>query len=391
MIKKAHALVEDLIHRRRDFHTHPELGFTETRTAKIVADELEKLGYKVRRGVGKTGVTADFGPENGKTIAVRADMDALPILESTDREYASENKGIMHACGHDTHTAMALGVAAILAKEKLPGRVRFLFQPSEEMTDSDGLSGAQRMVEDGAIEGVDFVVAQHVDPQIPVGKIGISSGPVSGGIDNWFGKIFGIGGHGANPHQAIDPFFILGHVIIALNGIVSRRINPFNAAVVSIGIIKGGFAENVIPEKVELSGTLRYNTNSTLPLIRDEIRRAFEISKGFGGNYELHFESGGGPNHNHEAATRLIQTAGGSILGPENILPIIPTLGAEDFGIFSTNIPGAMYTLGTRIEGDERTLHHPRFDIDERALPIGTAVMAEAVMQYLNNSEVYHA
>jgi amidohydrolase len=384
MLKKAHSLFEDLIHWRRDFHTHPELGFTEVRTAEIVSLELEKMGYKVRRGVGRTGVVADFGSNSGPTIAIRADMDALPIIESPDREYASLNPGIMHACGHDSHTAMALGAAAILAGENLSGRVRFLFQPSEEMGDEEGISGAPRMIADGALDGVDFVIAQHVDPHSPVGTIAISSGPASGGVDNWYGKIIGVGGHGAHPDQTIDPFFILGHVIIALNGIVSRRINPFQPAVISIGMINGGFAQNVIPEQVEISGTLRYTDPALLQQIRDEIRRSFEISRAYGGSFELKFEYGGGPNINHESAAQLLKSAGIAIVGKENVHPGTPTLGAEDFGAFTEIKPGAMFTLGTLIEGDERTLHHPRFDIDERAMPIGTAILVEAVMQYLN-------
>ncbi len=382
MLKKAYLLIEDLIHWRRDFHSHPELGFTENRTAEIVAMELEKMGYTVRRGVGRTGVIADIGPESGLMIGIRADMDALPIQESHDREYSSIYPGIMHACGHDSHTAMALGTAAILAKQKLPGRVRFLFQPSEEMSDSEGLSGAQRMIEDGALDNVNFIIAQHVDPHLPVGEIGISPGPASGGVDNWFGKIIGIGAHGAHPDQSIDPFYLLGHVIIALNGIISRRLNPFQPAVISIGVIRGGFAENVIPEFVEISGTLRYTDPTILEKIHLEITRAFNITKALGGNFELKFENGGGPNINHESAARLLISAGKIIIGENKIRPGVATLGAEDFGAFTEVIPGAMFTLGTLIQGDERTLHHPRFDINEMALPIGTAILAEAVMQY---------
>jgi amidohydrolase len=392
MLKKAYTTFEDIIQWRRDFHTHPELGFNEKRTAEIVAKELESMGYKVYRGIGRTGVMADIGSENGPTIAIRADMDALPILESTDREYTSLNPGIMHACGHDSHTAMALGTAAILAKEKFPGRVRFLFQPSEEMSDEEGVSGAPRMIMDGALDDVDFIIAQHVDPHSPVGTIGISAGAVSGGVDNWYGKIIGVGGHGAHPEQTIDPFLILGHVILALNGIVSRRISPFQPVVVSIGMINGGFTQNVIPEQVEISGTLRYTDPAILQQIRKEIGRALEISRSFGGDYELKFEFGGGPNINHEAAARLLKMAGIAILGEENVRPGTPTLGAEDFGAFTEKIPGAMFTLGTLIEGDERTLHHPRFDIDERAMPIGTAILAEATLQFLRNqSHLDHA
>jgi amidohydrolase len=386
MLKPAHALFEDLVHWRRDFHMHPELGFHETRTAEIVALELEKLGYRVRRGVGRTGVLADFGDENGRTLAIRADMDALPILESQDREYASQNEGVMHACGHDSHTSMALGTAALLAREKFPGRVRFLFQPSEETEDDEGLSGAPRMVQDGALEGVDLVIAQHVDPQTPVGRIGINAGVAGGGVVTWYAAILGIGGHGAHPHETVDPFFLLSQVIVGLNGVVSRRLDPFSPAVVSIGQIHGGFTENVIPEKVELSGTLRFTSEAARQKIESEMRRAFELTRALGGDYELRFIFGCPPLINHPAVADLIQATAADLLGAENVQPIPPTLGAEDFGSFIEDVPGAMFTLGTLIEGDERTLHHPRFDIDERALPIGTALLAETALRFLRES-----
>jgi amidohydrolase len=383
MLKQSHAIFEDLVHWRRDFHMHPELGFTEQRTAKIVADELEKMGYRVRRGVGRTGVVADFGAEAGPTIGIRADMDALPILESADREYASQNPGIMHACGHDSHTSMALGAALLLSKEKFQGRVRFLFQPSEEMGDDEGISGAPRMIADGALDGVDFVIAQHVDPQSPVGTIAIGSGPVSGGVDSWEAKIIGKGAHGAHPDESVDPFHILGHIIMALNGIVSRRLDPFAPAVISIGAINGGFTHNVIPEEVKLIGTLRYTNMKVYEQIMKEMHRAFSIARAHGGNYELTFVGGCPPMINHESAATLIRKSGSAILGADKVLPATPTLGAEDFGAFTEKVPGAMYTVGTRIEGDERYLHHPRFDIDERAMPIGTAILVETALQYL--------
>ncbi|MEW5827523.1 MAG: amidohydrolase [Chloroflexota bacterium] len=387
MLKTAHTLYEDLVHWRRDFHMHPELGFTETRTARIVADELEKMGYRVRRGVGKTGVVADIGDEGGPTIAIRADMDALPILETDDREYASLIPGVMHACGHDSHTSMALGAAAILAREKFPGRVRFLFQPSEETADDEGLSGAPRMIEDGALDGVDMVIAQHVGPYAPVGTISISSGPASGGVDSWFGKIFGVGGHGAHPDTVIDPFYILAHVIMGLNAIVSRRLEPFAPAVVSIGTIHGGAAQNVIPDTVEITGTLRYTDTDVHRQIKDEMRRVLEISRNLGGDYELRFEDGGGPMVNDEAASALLRAVGVDLLGEGNVQPLRQTLGAEDFGAFTGRVPGAMFVLGTRIEGDERTIHHPRFDIDERAMPIGAAMLVEAALRFLRGEQ----
>jgi amidohydrolase len=383
MLKQSHAISEELIEWRRDFHMHPEIGFELHRTSNIVADELEKMGYRVRRGVGKTGVVAELG-EGGRVIAIRADMDALPILEQNEYEYVSQNPGAMHACGHDSHTAMALGAALLLSKEKLPGRVRFLFQPCEETTDEENKSGAQRMAVEGAMDGVNYVIAQHVDPAMPVGTIGISAGPCSGGVDNWYGVIKGKGGHGAHPDQTIDPYHLLAHVILGLNGIVSRRINPFEPAVVSIGMINGGFTENVIPDHVKLSGTLRFANPDIHEPLRMEIRRAFEIAKTMGGDYELRFEYGGPPMVNDKTVSDMIEATGKEMLGADKVHEIGKTLGAEDFSVFLEMAPGAMFTLGTQKKGhEEYKLHHPKFDLDERALPIGTAMLAETAKRFL--------
>jgi amidohydrolase len=386
MLKQAHAISEELIEWRRDFHMHPEIGFELHRTSKIVGDELEKMGYRVKRGVGKTGVVAEIG-QGGRVVAIRADMDALPILEQNDVEYASQNKGAMHACGHDSHTAMALGAALLLSKEKLPGRVRFLFQPCEETTDEEGKSGAQRMSAEGAMDGVDYIIAQHVDPLKPVGTIGINAGPNSGGVDSWYGVISGKGGHGAHPHKTVDPFYLLAHVILALNAIVSRRLDPFAPAVVSIGSISGGFTENVIPEHVNITGTLRFTEEDVHQQIHEEMKRAFEIAKTLGGDYELRYEIGGPPMINDALVSEVIEKAGKDMLGGENVGEIEKTLGAEDFGEFLKHAPGAMYTLGTQKQGhEEYLLHHPKFDLDERALPIGTALLVETAKRFLEQN-----
>ncbi len=204
-----------------------------------------------------------------------------------------------------------------------------------------------------------------------------------GGVVSWYATIVGVGGHGAYPDETVDPFFLLSQVIVGLNGVVSRRLHPFEAAVVSIGQIHGGFTENVIPEKVDLSGTLRFTSEAARQKIEAEMRRAFEVARALGGDYELRFVFGCPPLVNHPLAAELIQTAAADLLGADNVQPIPPTLGAEDFGSFIETIPGAMYTLGTLIEGDERALHHPRFDIDERALPIGAALLAETTLRFL--------
>jgi amidohydrolase len=383
VVKQAHAISEELIEWRRDFHMHPEIGFELHRTSQIVAEQLEKMGYRVRRGVGKTGVVGEIG-EGGRLIAIRADMDALPILEQNDFEYASKNKGAMHACGHDSHTAMALGAALLLSKEQLPGRVRFLFQPCEETTDEEGKSGAQRMAAEGAMDGVDYIIAQHVDPLQPVGMIGISAGPSSGGVDNWYARITGKGGHGAHPDKTVDPFYLLAHVIFALNGVIARRINPFQPAVISIGSINGGQTENVIPEAVQLMGTLRFTDETVHQQLHAEMKQAFAIARALGGDYELRYEFGGPPMINDTLVSQVIETAGKELLGAENVHEIHKTLGAEDFGEFMKHAPGAMFTLGTRKQGHEDyLLHHPRFELDERALPIGTAMLVETAKRFL--------
>ena len=383
MLKQAHALTEEIIEWRRDFHMHPETGFDVQRTAGIVADELEKLGYRVRRGVGKTGVVADLG-EGGPLVAIRADMDALPLQELNDYEYKSQVDGKMHACGHDSHTAMALAAATIFAKEDFPGTIRFLFQPAEEVADEEGFSGAQRMVQDNAIEGADFVIAQHVDPLMPVGTVGITGGPIFGGVDSWFGTIYGKGGHGAHPEQTIDTFYLTAHVMLALNAIVSRRLDPFAPAVVSIGSVNGGFTENVIPDSVRITGTLRFANPGTHEQIHEEIRRAFDVAKSLGGDYDLEFEIGGPPMVNDRHVSDVIQQVAEDLLGKENVRDPYKSLGAEDFGAFMEHAPGAMFMLGVQKKGHEDyQLHHPKFDLDERALPIGTAVIVEAALRFL--------
>jgi amidohydrolase len=384
MLDKARAIREQLSAWRRDIHSHPELGFKETRTAAKVAEVMEGLGARVRRGVAKTGIAADLGT-GSPVVAIRADMDALPIVEANDVPYCSTNAGVMHACGHDAHTAMLLGTALLLSREKFSGTVRFIFQPSEEVADEENLSGAMRMVREGVMNGVDMVIGQHVDPGTPVGTIRIDSGPSSGGVDSWHAAVLGKGGHGAKPNETVDPFYLAAHIMMALYGIISRRVAPFDPAVVSIGSMHGGDTENVIPDRVQFSGTLRYTEASVQKQIHEEIRRAFELSRPLGGDYELRFEIGTSPMNNDPAVVDLIRQVGVDLLGKESVLPFRKELGAEDFGCFSDIAPGAMFVLGTLIEGNERFGHNPRFDIDERALPIGTAMLAETALRFLRS------
>lgn len=384
MLNKAQELTSELVAWRRDFHMHPELGFEETRSATKIADIMNRLGYKVRTGVGKTGVVADFG--KGKPIiAIRADMDALPIQETNDVPYKSQNDGIMHACGHDAHVAIALGTATLLSQEEFPGTVRFLFQPAEEMQDDEGLSGAPRMIQDGALEGVDSAIALHVYSALETGCVEVAVENAAAGVDTFYARIIGKGGHGSTPERVVDPIFISGHVIQAIHGIISRRLWPFDPAVISIGSIHGGVADNVIPEIVELSGTIRYLSKKVQKEIHTEIDRALSIAKAMGGDYELEIVEGYPPMHNHPDIIDLIAEVAGEVIGVDNVKQAKPEMGSEDFGFFIQDIPGAMFYLGCEIDGDKRRHHDPKFDIDERCLPIGAAILAETALRLMRN------
>jgi amidohydrolase len=386
MLNRAKELQTKLTNYRHDFHQYPEVGFQEFRTSTKVAHILSSLNCRVRRNVGKTGVVGELG-QGLPIVAIRADMDALPLQEDNQTEYASQNPGVMHACGHDAHTAILLGVAELLAKEeKLPGTVRFLFQPAEEVADDEGISGAPRMIEDGAMEGaVGMAIALHVSAHVPVGQIQISAGPSSGGVDTFRASIIGRGGHGARPHETVDPIYLSALVILALNGIVSRRLNPFDPAVITIGSIHAGNAENVIPNRVNILGTIRYTQPKVQKQIHAEIIKAFDVAKSLGGDYKLKFEIGTPPMINDEKVVNLIKQTAIDLLGSENVLLPQDGLGAEDFGCFSELVPGAMFYLGSMVEGDEREHHNSRFDVNDQCLPFGAAILAETALRFLRN------
>ncbi len=383
MLERAQQIQEKLTTWRREIHAHPEVGFQETRTAALVANVLESLNYRVRTSVGRTGVVAERG-EGQPIVAIRADMDALPLQEANDVPYASQVAGVMHACGHDAHAAIALGVATLLAEEEFPGTIRFLFQPAEETHDEEGLSGASRMIEEGAMEGVDAVLALHVAADVATGDISVEAGPSSAGVDTLHATIIGKGGHGAYPHKVVDPIHLAAHVILALHGIISRRLHPYEPAVVSIGSIHGGDADNVIPERVELTGTIRYMEPEVQKTIHAEIKRALEVARSLGGDYTYKIRVGYPPKINDEKVVDLLQAVATDLLGAGQICPPEKGMGAEDFAYFAALAPGAMLDLGCRIEGDERRHHNPRFDIDERCLPIGTAILTEAALRILH-------
>lgn len=390
MLSKAQAIYDELVAIRRDIHMHPELGFEEHRTAELVAERLRALGLRVETGVGITGVVGHLG-EGKPVVALRADMDALPIIEENDVPYASRNPGVMHACGHDAHTAMLLGAAHLLTDlwadpaTRPPGSVRFLFQPSEEKSDDEGKSGARRMVEDKAMDGVDAIFGQHVYSELEAGKIEVTTGHSAAASDSFFVTITGQGSHGAYPHKGNDPLFMLVPLLSAIHGIVSRRIDPVEPAVITVGTIHGGTAPNVIPQKVELSGTIRsYDAKVRQDLFR-ELETALGVVRALGGDYDLFIKGGYPANYNDPDLVNLLRQVGKDLLGPENAGPRRHRgMGAEDFGVLSQQARGAMFSLGTLMDdGLPRRGHAPTFDINERALPVGTAMLSEVARRYL--------
>lgn len=391
MLDKAQQIRDKLVAWRREFHSHPELGFAEQRTARRVAETLAELGLEVQTGVGKTGVVGFLG-EGRPVIGIRADMDALPIHEENDVPYASQTPGVMHACGHDGHTAMLLGVAELLSQmpDRPPGQVRFLFQPSEERADEENKSGGLRMVEEGALDGVDVVIALHVASDQPAGKIQIAGGYATAAEDSFLITLTGTGGHGAYPHQGIDPTFILAQVLNAIHGIRARRINPTKAAALSIGSIHAGSVTNVIPSKVEISGTIRTYDEETRARMKEELARALAVARALGGDFKLELRQGYPATYNDPAVAGLIRQTATELLGEESLLPPEPGMGAEDFSYMAQKAPGAMFNLGAKYDERNRPHHTPIFDINEDALPVGTAMLAEVACRLLrekaNNS-----
>jgi amidohydrolase len=389
MLKQAQNLSNELIRLRRDIHRHPELGFEENRTAELIAETLQKIGgIDIKTGVGKTGVVGELGTDNGPTIAIRADMDALPIQEINSVEYASINPGVMHACGHDAHTAMLLGVAHLLknrfASENLFGKVRFLFQPSEEKPDDDGLSGASRMIDDGALIGVDAVIALHLKSEVPSGIVSVHSGWHSAAVDVFEAWITGSGGHAAYPHQGTDPLWMMGPILTALHGIVARRINPLKPAVLSLGQIHAGTTSNVIPNEVYIQGTLRSFDSDVREQLLREVEQALSVARALGGDFRLNIQRGYPAGWNNPTVTNWLHTVCGDLIEPDNIIDERLGMGAEDFAYMCQQVPGAMFLLGAAIPNDIKRNHHTNiFDIDENVLPIGTAILAETARRFL--------
>jgi len=376
---------------RRQIHRYPELGFQERRTARLAADRLRELGLEVREEVCRTGVVGLLRSHTqGPVVALRADMDALPIEEQGDHPYRSTHPGVMHACGHDAHVACLLGAAEILVgvRGEFSGAVKCLFQPSEE----DLPSGALAMVEAGVLKDppVKALVSLHVDPQLPAGHIGVRAGPFLAEARDFDIRILGRSGHGAHPHEGIDAVVVAAHFITAAQTLVSRRVDPLEPAVVSIGQIQGGQADNIIAGRVDLRGTLRCLDPGLADRLAGELEELLSgIAESAGARWEIDWSQGCLALSNDAAVVDAVGRAVQRLYGSEVLHRDIPrSMGGDDLSYFLRQVPGAMFVLGTN-EGTERTshpLHHPRFDIDEGALTTGAAVLALSALELLSQS-----
>jgi amidohydrolase len=393
-IKEARELFPYTQSMRRDFHIHPELGFHEIRTGGIVARELEALGLEVTKGIGKTGVVGLLeGSKPGPTLLIRFDMDALPITEETGAEYASQNQGVMHACGHDGHTAIGLTVAKILQahRDQLNGTVKFCFQPSEEGFNGEEVGGNEMMIRDGVLDSpkVEKTLAMHVWNEKPVGWVGVAGGPVMAGAELFTIKLTGRGGHGAIPNLTIDPIVAASQVISALQSITSRNVAPLQSAVVSVTTVHSGTAFNVIPQEAELTGTIR-----TFDLdVHNRVLERFDqiihgVGQAMGCEVEIEIKRVTPAVINDEAVSEKVQKTAHQLL-TDSIIDTAPymTMGAEDMAFMQEKVPGCYFFIGSN--NTEKHLdyghHHPKFDFDEEALVRGTALMAAAAMDVLKS------
>jgi amidohydrolase len=377
---------------RRDFHMHPELGFREIRTGGIVAKELESLGIEVTKGVGKTGVVGLLeGAKPGPTLLLRFDMDALPITEETGAEYASQNPGAMHACGHDGHTAIGLTVAKILNgyREQLNGTIKFCFQPSEEGTNGEEIGGAEMMMRDGLLQGpdVDMSLTLHLWNEKPLGWLGVTKGPIMAGADIFTVRIIGRGGHGAIPDAAVDPIVAAANIVNALQTIVARNVAPLNAAVVSVTNIHGGTAFNVIPPEVRLEGTIRTFDNG----VRQRVVERFEqiargVGEGMGCQVEVEIKRITPALVNHDSMAARVQETAQRVFSEADLDTKYQTMTAEDMAFIQERIPGCFFFVGSNDTARHLDYghHHPKFDFNEEALIRGSALMAAAALDVLN-------
>jgi amidohydrolase len=381
----------EVISFRRHLHSNPELSYQEFNTAKFIAAQLRSFGINPQEGIAGTGVVALIEGKNStkKTIALRADIDALPITELNSAEYKSKNVGVMHACGHDVHTSSLLGTAKILneIKDQFEGSIKLIFQPGEEKNPG----GASIMIKEGVLENPkpSSIIGQHVFPLLPVGKIGFREGKYMASSDEIYLKVIGKGGHGATPELTIDPVVIASHIIIALQQVISRNASPKHPTVLTFGKITANGATNIIPDEVNIAGTFRALDEKWREEGLKRIKKMAEsLAEGMGGKCEVDIHHGYPYLENNPLLTQSIKQAAEEYVGKENVVDIDLTLGSEDFAYYSQIIPASFYRLGTRNEAKGITsyVHTPTFDIDENALKISTGLMAWMAVHELANS-----
>lgn len=382
MLERARLLQPKLVMYRRHIHARPELGFQEFQTSQYVSDQLTALGVEHQRGVAKTGIVAVLGNGNGPTIGLRADMDALPITETNDSPYKSQHPGVMHACGHDAHTAILLGVAELLAKEEINGTIKLLFQPSEE-GGADDKSGGKLMVDEGTLDDVEMVWGLHVGSGETSGVVSVSDGPITAAADSFSGSILGVGGHAAFPHRSLDPIWLASQVLPAVYGIIPRRIDPALKAVITIGTIHAGTVNNVIPMKVDMSGTIRSFEAEVRAQLHAGLEQAFSIARTMGGDYTLTHPYGYPATINDKDAAQFIRSVAQDLIGNNWVQEAHPMMAGEDFAYMAQKARGGFIGLGAAIGDKPRPHHHPDFDIDESVLSTGAAIMAETARRYL--------
>ncbi len=374
---------------RRQIHQYPELGLEEFHTQKTIAAKLKETGCRVDAKIWKTAVIGLLkGKSNGKTIGIRADMDALPLTEKTGYPFASKNKGKMHACGHDNHMAIVWGAARILGElqSELGGNVKFIFQPSEEMTPG----GAKFLIENGVLKNpkVDMVFGLHVDTTIPVGKIGLIDGAAMAQPDDYDIEIFGRSGHAARPHETIDAVMVAANVVTALQNIASRQVDPLNQVVVTIGSIYGGTAYNIIADSVTMMGTARTLDKKLADNIPKMIEKIIAgVCKTYGAKYRLTYRKGYPITINDKSVNDIYRESVGELYGRNAVMEMDqPVMGGEDFSYFTQAVPSAMMRLGVRNTkiGADKPWHHPAFKVDEKAIPWAAGLLAFSVIKALS-------
>ena len=390
LFEKLENIYPELVNFRRDLHMHPELSFEEEKTPEKIAQFLTNIGIEVRTGVGGRGVVGLLkGGKPGKTVAFRADFDALPIQDEKEVEYKSQVPGVMHACGHDIHTAALLGVAKVLseAREDIEGNIVFIHQFAEEQIPG----GAKSMIEDGCLDGVDVIYGAHVVSKLPFGTVGVREGQMMASYDKFEIDIFGKGGHGAMPHLAIDPIVIGSQLITNLQQIVSRRIDPFKPAVVTVGSLNSGQVFNVIPDSARITGTVRTFDEDVRDLIEASIGQISKSTcEGAGAEVDYTYTRGYPTVVNHQVETKRVEELAKEIIDEEKVVQLSPVMSGEDFAYYLQKVPGTFFNVGGRNEEINAIYshHHPKFDVDERSIVLIGKLFISAAFNFLSDSRI---